>query len=142
MIKDKKIITLFILAIAGFLFSGYMSSVKFFTNTCAFNETCPYFLGIPACYFGFAMFTVIFIASFATLFKLIEIKNGIRWMLSFSILGNLFAGYFSAIEIPVWIESGFRTYFFGLPTCTLGLVFFVLILIFAFLAKRGINKQV
>ena len=51
---------MFSLGLAGILFSGYLSAIKFFSATCAFNEPCPYFLGYPACYFGFGMFLIIF----------------------------------------------------------------------------------
>ena len=53
----------FILSLLGVLFSGYLSGIKFFTSTCAFNESCPIFLGLPACYFGFALFLILFITS-------------------------------------------------------------------------------
>ncbi len=59
----KHTYTLLGLALLGFLFSGYYAATKFFTDTCAFGETCPYFLGYPACYYGFGMFTVLFVTS-------------------------------------------------------------------------------
>jgi hypothetical protein len=54
------IVILFFLALAGLLFSGYLSTVKFFSDTCAFNESCPLFLGYPACFYGFAMYLIMF----------------------------------------------------------------------------------
>ena len=36
-----------LLTLSGVLFSGYMSSIRFFSDQCAFNEPCPYFLGYP-----------------------------------------------------------------------------------------------
>ena len=141
MIKNKKVIALFIISICGFLFSGYMSGIKFFTNSCAFNETCPTFLGYPACYYGFIMFAFLLIFSFGTCFNLISIKKGILKILSFSILGTLFAGYFTFKEIPLLFSKGLGAYVLGLPTCALGLVFFLLILIVALRVYRTVAKK-
>ena len=58
-----------LLTLAGVLFSGYLSGVKFISDTCAFNEGCPYFLGYPACYYGFLMFSIMFIATLVAKFK-------------------------------------------------------------------------
>jgi hypothetical protein len=57
------IVILLALASAGLLFSGYLSAVNLFSGTCAFNETCPYFLGYPACWYGFAMYLIIFLVT-------------------------------------------------------------------------------
>lgn len=40
--------TILILEIADTLFAGYLSAVKLISHTCAFNESCPYFLEYPA----------------------------------------------------------------------------------------------
>ena len=56
--NTERVRLLLALSIAGLLFSGYLSSYRFFSDTCAFNEPCPYFLGYPACYYGFAMFLI------------------------------------------------------------------------------------
>jgi hypothetical protein len=34
------------LAAAGTLFSGYLNTVRLFTGSCAFNESCPFFSGL------------------------------------------------------------------------------------------------
>jgi hypothetical protein len=138
--KDKKIITLFILCLSGLMFSGYMSSIKLFTNTCAFNEPCPYFFGIPACYIGFGLFLALFVLGTALLLNNLSIKKGIKLILLFSSLGIIYAGYFSLIEIPTFFDLGFKAYVFGLPTCALGLLFFVLIYIVAFIKFKHIKK--
>jgi uncharacterized membrane protein len=127
--KDKNSIILFVLSLVGFSFSGYLSGVKFFTKTCAFNESCPYFLGYPACYFGFAMFLALAIFSFFSLFSKIQIKNGAVYLGVISLLGVLFAGYFTLLEIPVLFKDGFNAYILGLPTCAFGLLFYVAIFI-------------
>lgn len=126
---NKKILLLFILSICGLLFSGYLSGIKFFTETCAFNEVCPYFFRLPACYYGFVMFLVLSISS-AILLIGREVKlRAINTVLAVSLLGILFAGYFTLQEIPILFAKGFSAYILGLPTCAMGLVFYILILL-------------
>ena len=128
-----------ILSLAGVLFSGYMSSIKFFTQTCAFNEPCPIFLGLPACYFGFFLF--IFLALFSALvfFKRMNDFTGLRVVLTVSLVGIIFSGSFSMQELPKLFSQGIRAYALGLPTCTLGLLFFIII--FALCAKHLFSKK-
>lgn len=135
--KDIKIIWLFILSCGGLLFSGYHSGLKFFNDTCAFNESCPYFLGYPACYYGFAMYLVLVIYSLLIFFNKIEIRKGTEITLLVSSLGILFAGYFSFRELPTLMEKGISAYVFGLPTCALGLTFYLII----FTLSLQINKS-
>lgn len=121
----KAILTL---SVAGLLFAGYLSGVKFFSGSCALGEGCPFFLGYPACYFGFAMYLLL------TLFSLIlvfgkESSIAIRPIKLVSLLGILFAGYFTLGELPRLFEQGLSAYVLGLPTCALGLIFYVAIFI-------------
>ena len=134
--------TILILGIAGTLFAGYLSAVKFFSQTCAFNESCPYFLGYPACYFGFAMFSLILI--FATLRVLGRMadKRALLNILTISFLGILLSGYFTLGELPTLFEQGFSAYFFGLPTCALGLIFYILIFGFSIKGIKQVKAQV
>ncbi|MDE2399939.1 MAG: hypothetical protein KGL67_02955 [Patescibacteria group bacterium] len=138
MAKNKISITVFILSIAGLLFSGYLSGVKFFTSTCAFNEGCPFFLGYPACYFGFGMFLLITIFSSLLVFSKIEKRKALLGLSMVSFLGMLFAGYFTFKEIPILFQQGLGAYIFGLPTCALGLIFYVLIFVLStyFMSKE------
>ncbi len=125
--KDIKTIWLFVLSFGGLLFAGYLSGLKFFNDTCAFNESCPYFLGYPACYYGFAMYLALTVYSYLLLTKRIEIRKGAEMTLLVSSLGIVFAGYFSFLELPTLIEKGINAYVLGLPTCALGLTFYLLI---------------
>ncbi len=120
--------SILILSLVGLLFAGYLSGVKFFSGTCALGEGCPFFLGYPACYFGFAMYLLL------TLFSLILVfgKDGsiaIRPIKLVSLLGILFAGYFTLGELPRLFEQGLSAYVLGLPTCALGLIFYITIFI-------------
>lgn len=111
------------LSIAGLLFSGYLSGVKFFSNICALGESCPYFIGLPACYFGFVMYLAITFMVF---------KEKYKGVFLVSILGILFAGYFVTTELPILFSKGFGAYAMGLPTCAWGLMFYIAISVISF----------
>ena len=122
---------MFWLGLAGLLFSGYLSAIKLFSATCAFNEPCPFFLGYPACYFGFGLFLIIFISAILGLTKAVSNKAMSKAIAYISFLGILFAGYFTVPEIKLLFSGTDTGYSLGLPTCTYGLVFFVIIFIVA-----------
>lgn len=119
-----KYYTLFFLSLGGVLFSGYLSGVKFFTSSCALKESCPFFLGYPACYYGFAMYLTLFI------FSVLLLRGGgaevwTRRILLVSGLGILFSGYFTLGELPVLWNEGIATFVLGLPTCAWGLLMYI-----------------
>jgi len=116
-----------IFSIGGLFFAGYLSGVKLFTSSCAFNEACPYFLGYPACWYGFAMYLTMTILSFLLWQSKISSMKGLNSILGVSILGILFAGYYTVGELPRLFSEGLGAYFLGLPTCVLGLIFYILI---------------
>ncbi len=120
---------IFFLGLAGLLFSGYLSSIKLFTSTCAFNEPCPYFLGYPACYFGFGMFLIIFISALLGLMKKTPNRTMSKTIVWISFLGILFAGYFTIPEIGILLSGVDAGYSLGLPTCAYGLIFYIIIFI-------------
>ncbi|MDQ5962418.1 MAG: hypothetical protein QG653_225 [Patescibacteria group bacterium] len=101
--------------LAGVLFSGYLSATKLFSEICAFNESCAYFMGYPACYIGFAIFLMMFIVSVAGALGLVSAKNLSGSLSGLSSVGVLFSGYI------VFQEN------FAFTTCTLGFLFYVLI---------------
>lgn len=128
---------MFWLALAGVLFSGYLAGTRFFTKTCAFNEPCPVFLGYSACYFGFGMFLLMLILSIWGLNSSLSILVWANSIISF--LGILFAGYFTVPEAKLFL-SGQTNYSLGLPTCSYGLIFYVLIFVLTltFIVKQGL----
>lgn len=130
------------LSFAGLAFSGYLSGVKFFSGVCAFNEGCPFFLGYPACYFGFAMFLAMTLltVSFA-MGKLAEQKE-LLGVLLVSLLGILFAGYFTFRELPKLWNEGLGAYMLVLPTCALGLIFYVVMFTIAVRKLRRMQPTV
>ena len=54
--------TILILAIAGVLFSGYLSYSELFMKTCPLGG-CTNVLNIPACVYGFFMYLAVLIIS-------------------------------------------------------------------------------
>ena len=129
--KQSKLWVLFYLTLVGSLFSGYLSATKLITKTCAFNESCPYFIGYPACWYGFGMFFIMLIAVVFGLRRVIS-EYAVRMTLTIvSSLGILFAGYLLVPEINRLLEPGNLGYTLGLPTCAYGLVFFIIIFIFS-----------
>lgn len=129
--------SILILSTAGVAFSGYLSSYKFFSDTCALGESCPYFFGVPACYFGFAMFLVLTILSYLTVFDRMGTPRALRAIQVVSGLGILFAGYFTIGELPRLLSLGLRAYILGLPTCALGLIFYILIFVLSTKSKNN-----
>lgn len=121
-------LTLYALTFAGFLFSGYLSAVKFITSACFLSEPCPYFLGYPACWFGFGLFTILFISALSGGMKAIWLRTSAKIQSVVSFLGILFAAYFTIPEI-INLMNGVKTFALGLPTCAYGLVFFISIFI-------------
>lgn len=129
--------TIYTLALLGTLFSGFLSGVKFFTNTCALGETCPLFFGKPACYFGFGLFLILFILSNILVFRKTGQEKVTSTLIVVSILGILFAGRFVVKEIVQWSETGFEWSALGLPTCAYGLIFYMLVLVFVLRYRKA-----
>lgn len=129
---------LLLLSFAGTVFSGYLSSVKLFSKTCAFGETCPIFLGYPACYYGFVLFLLLTIFSGILIWGSTPARKTLTLLVFVSILGVLFAGYYTIVELPVLFSVGFSAYVLGLPTCALGLIFFVAVLAIALSLRKRV----
>lgn len=121
-------------SLAGFFFSGYLTAVKLFSGACAFNESCPIVFGYPACWYGFALYIVLLGISVITARKRILFEKGITALAGVSLVGILFAGYLTMTELPTFLARGFASYTFGVPTCFMGLIFFMLIFVTSVLA--------
>lgn len=126
---------IFALAFAGFLFSGYLSAVKFFNNTCAFNEPCPYFWGYPACWYGFAMYLVLFIVTGLAVVRESGYAKALKVDIGVSTIGILFSGNFVIQEILGSRVTGVL----GLSTCAYGLIFYIAIFIVSIMALRKLS---
>ena len=130
-----------ILSSMGVLFSGYMSGVKLFSKTCAFGETCPLFLGMPACYIGFILFLSLFLVSLMFILNKREVIVISKKLFYISLIGVIYSLYFAIPELPVLFKKGFSAYFFGLPTCVLGSIFFITIFIGTIVFKSKLAKS-
>lgn len=106
-------------SVAGLIFSGYLSAVKLFSTTCALGESCPYFLGLPACYYGFAMYIALTAFSVAALRRSMSYQYALTGVAIVAFLGIFFAGYFTAIELPALLNGAFVNSVLGVPTCFL-----------------------
>ncbi len=127
------------LSAAGTAFAGYLSGVKLLTKGCAFDEPCPYFLGYPACYYGFAMFVALLAISLLGRVGKLEERKAAKGILAVAALGTVFAGRYVVEEAAGWFGAGgVALYGFGLPTCVYGLVFYIALLALsaAFLKKK------
>src|SRR5579871_301872 len=116
------------LAAAGTLFSGYLSAVRIFTGSCAFNESCPFFLGYPACWYGFAMFASMLGVTLEALAGHAKPEPAAKAIAGISFLGTIFAGHFVAAEVSSWLSARDASYQLVLPTCVYGLAFYIAIL--------------
>ena len=60
--KQTALKIILILAIAGMLFSGYLSYSEIFKKTCALGS-CTSVASVPACVYGFVMYLIVFVIS-------------------------------------------------------------------------------
>lgn len=73
MIKPRTaLMTIFVIAIAGILFSGYLSYGELFTDGCGLGCTSGdegNILGVPVCVYGLTMYIIVFIVTVLGLIK-------------------------------------------------------------------------
>src|SRR5579863_3278025 len=129
MLPDQKTYLRLMLGItaAGSLFSGYLGAVRLFTGSCAFNESCPFFMGYPACWYGFAMFASMLAVSVAGLAGHVKPEPAAKAIGGISFVGTIFAGHFVLAEFVTWLAARDQSYQLVLPTCVYGLVFYIAI---------------
>lgn len=128
-----------VIGLCGTLFAGYLSGYKLFTSACAFNEPCPYVLGYPACWYGFAMFTTLFVVSLLGLLRRASESALTTANAIVSGCGILFAGYLTWRELLPWLAGAATKYSLVLPTCAYGLIFYIAM--FALSAAMLLTKK-
>ncbi|HUY05483.1 MAG TPA: hypothetical protein VMV62_02060 [Candidatus Paceibacterota bacterium] len=128
MTTDTYLLVTFWLSLAGVLFAGYLSAVRLITKECALDRPCPYFLGVPACWYGFGMFVVLFGAAASARAGYLTIVTAAAAMTWVSALGIIFAGSFTLKEVFSWMRSKEAGKKLILPSCAYGLIGFVIIL--------------
>ena len=136
----------FILAIAGVLFSGYLTFSDLILGYCPLTESCPYLFGWPVCIYGFVMFSALLILSGLCLIGKCPEKR--KKKLSYGVMvvsgiGILFSGTYSVLELYLTpCLNGACNYTLLLPSCVYGLVMYVVI--FAntlFLLKNKVKNK-
>jgi hypothetical protein len=113
----------------GTAFSGYLSAVRLLTGSCVFDESCPFFLGYPACWYGFAMFASILATGLISYYRDLKASSAAKITGGISFLGTVFAGRLVWLEISSWFAAGNPGYPLVLPTCVYGLIFYVGVLV-------------
>ncbi len=124
------VVALMVLMSAGLIFSGYLSATKLVSGSCAFNEPCPYFLGYPACWYGFVFYLAMLAVTLFAWFRRIRLATALRTDAIISFVGIIFAGSFVVGELSRSAVIGVL----GLSTCTYGLIFYVAIFAVALMA--------
>jgi len=132
----SSIVILVFLALAGLLFSGYLSAVNLLSDTCAFNEPCPIFLGYPACFYGFAMYLVMFFVTGLGVLGRVGYRKAFLTDVAVSIFGIVFAGSFVVQELLQARITGTL----GLSTCAYGLIFYVSIFIVSLIGNSRASQ--
>jgi uncharacterized membrane protein len=115
--------------LAGLLFSGYLAGVKFFSDTCAFGASCPLFLGQPACYTGFIVYSLLTVIAVLALAKKELAKLPLVFVTGISFFGVYFSALMTFKELSVFFNEGFVAFIKSLPLCSIGLLFFTVIFI-------------
>ncbi len=128
--------------LAGLLFSGYLSSVKLFSDVCAFGASCPYFLGYPACYTGFIVYLVLTIATVVALVQKRLSNFFLVLITGASLFGVLFSGKLTLNEMAVLFSDGFVAFVKTLPLCSIGFIFFIVIFILSLVIGKREDKEI
>jgi uncharacterized membrane protein len=128
----------FATAFVGLVFSGYQSAVKFFSQVCAI-DSCPYFLGYPACYYGFVMFFMLTVLSLFLIFRPGSSHRIVGALIVVGCAGVLFSGWYTWGELPTLFSKGLRAYALGLPTCAWGLVMYIGVSVASLIARKQLD---
>ena len=128
-----------VLTLGGVLFSGYLSFYKLLTGNCALNEPCPFFLGHPACWYGFAMFVAMFLIALSARIRNRAFRRPVMFTAAISLLGIIFSGSFVWSDVQVWLASA-QSYALILPSCVYGLIFYIVIFALSLVALKNIRE--
>ncbi len=126
------VVALMVLISAGLVFSGYLSIAKLISGSCAFNESCPYFLGYPACWYGFAFYLAMFVVTLLAWLRGMRLIAALKADIVISLIGIIFSGSFVVQEVAQSAVTGAL----GLSTCTYGLIFYIAIFVTATFALK------
>jgi hypothetical protein len=139
MTVEKYIKIVLPLTAAGIIFAGYMTGVKWFSGTCAFNETCPELFGQPTCFYGLIIFSAMFAVALSYRVRKQYPIGAVRTVLGLSLVGGIFSAVYAVPEIANLISGG-SDYMLGMPTCAYGMFFYLVIIIFTFFSLLKIRN--
>jgi uncharacterized membrane protein len=123
---------IFIIALVGMLFSGFLTVQKLFSGTCSLKEGCAYLFGLPTCLYGLIMFAAIALISFLVIIKKTRPAPAKTATLALAAIGILFSGYYSITELT---SCNGCSYSLLLPACVYGLVMYLTVGIIIVLNK-------
>jgi len=86
----------FILSAAGIVFTSYLIVIGLLSDECAFESPCYHFLGIPAYWYGFALFFLVALMLMLFRWNIIQAKTEEITVLVASGIGMIFSGIFAA----------------------------------------------
>lgn len=128
--KPKGIIELIVLlAVAGMLFSGYLTYYTFTTGIAACEL---FFFGLPSCFYGLLMYIGIFLSSIGMRMQFRKAYAADKKMLAISVISVVGIGF--ALFLTLYVlnnPSCAPLYIFGIPPCVLGLVMYTLVFVLA-----------
>lgn len=123
---DKKIALRVSVALSsvGVLFSGYLALFGATTGECPISAPCPTFLGVPACWYGLAVFALLLLVSRRALRRPASWIRARKRLVALSFVGTVFAGQYVGSEPS------------ALPSCVFGLIIFLGILLTTLFAEH------
>lgn len=126
-----------VVALAGVLFSGWLTYSKVIAGTCPLTEGCPILFGLPTCVYGFIMFGAIMVLAYLLMSNAKKYAGNVKWISSVALFGILFSGYYSFIEI-MYPSCAIKpcAYSLLLPSCVYGFVMYAIV----FWLARKIGK--
>ena len=122
--KTEFLKIMFVLAVAGTLFSGYLTYYTFATS----KPGCDlYFFGLPSCFFGALMYAIIFILSLAVIADRNLRSKRTLAISVISAVGIAFASFLTLYVLSARNCTSLEI--FGIPPCVYGLVMYLALLV-------------
>ncbi|MDE1873828.1 MAG: hypothetical protein KGI04_01780 [Candidatus Micrarchaeota archaeon] len=130
--KKKTIIdAVAVLALAGVLFSGYLTYYTFASG----RPGCEIFIfGAPSCFYGLVMYIAVFLLTLFALLKLNARGAATLALACVSFIGILFAAF---LTTETWSAVSCTNFdILGQPPCIYGLVMYLIVLLLALYELR------
>ena len=111
-----------LMATVGIAFSGYLSGVQWLSGVCSPTPLRSFFLGYPACYTGFILFTAMLLAAATALVARVKSSWPVAANVAVSAVGVAFAGRLTFVELMT--NHSPSAYSADLRSSAYGLAFF------------------